>query len=88
MAMWGDCPLPASGCDAEGEAQGTGGSQLLPRLTLTRHSPSTWVMFYLEVELSVSSVFYKHPEDVLSCPFCSADPLRKNQCVHLAGRAV
>lgn len=70
------------------EAQGTGGSQHLPRLTLTRHSLSTWVMFYLEVELLVSSVFYKPPEGVLSCPFCSADPLHKNQCVWLAGRAV
>ena len=45
-------------------------------------------MFSLEVQLLVSSISYKHPEDFRSCSFCSAAPLHKNQCVRLGDRAV
>ena len=65
------------------EAEGPSGSWSFPCLTLTRHSSSTWAVFSLEEKLLVSSIFYKHPEDFLSCSFCSVAPLHKNQCIRL-----
>lgn len=73
--MWGDCTLPALGCGAEGGLEGPSGS---PVSSMSDIDKTLYLnlepIFSPEVELLVSSIFYKHPEDFLSCSFCSAAP--------------